>query len=109
MPTKSSVVLTPVAVTCGKTGTYSIAFSIKGSNVVVANNIEVAEENVECAIASSRSFECPAEQIDQSVIVFLLNSEGESLTAGTIPVFSEFAVLEPSNDSRKIFEPQQLK
>jgi len=41
--------------------------------------------------------------------MFLLNSKGESLTAGMIPVFNEFALLEVSTDSRNVFEPQELK
>ena len=99
-----------MALTCGQTGIYSVAFALKGISSIVASDLQVAEANKEIEIKSSHNFECPATQIDQTIIVYLLDNRGEPLTGGVIPLFDEFASLEPTTDSESdAFESQKLK
>ena len=103
------VTLTPICLNCEKAGTYSMAFSFKGVNTIVAENFNIDRPNKEYYITSAMSFECPIDQINQSVIIYLLDDHKELLTGGVIPIFSEFHSLEPSITPEMIFEPQELK
>lgn len=65
--------------------------------------------NEEFIVTKPQTFKCPITTVDQSVVVYLLNTRGEPLTGGVIPVCKEFPFLEPSEDTTTPFEPQQLK
>lgn len=65
--------------------------------------------NEEFTITRTDTFKCPINNVEQSVVVYLLNERGEPLTGGVIPVCSEFPFLDPSEDTTTVFDPQQLR
>jgi len=109
MPNKNTAVLTPLSISCGSQGTYSVAFAVNGISTVVASNIKIPKAKTEYTIQVAKSFECPITQVDQVVAVYLMNDKGEPLTGGEVPLFGEFAFLEPANSLQTAFEAQELK
>lgn len=109
MPAKSSAILTPLSLSCGNQGTYSVAFAVNGISTVVASNLKILKAKSEHPIQHARSFECPITQVDQVAVVYLMNERGEPLTGGEIPLFGEFAFLEPASSPETAFEAQELK
>jgi hypothetical protein len=109
MPSKSTAVLTPLSISCGNQGTYSVAFAVNGISNIVANNIKILKAKNEYPIQAAKSFECAITQVDQVVVVYLMNDRGEPLTGGEIPLFGEFAFLEPASSLQTAFEAQELK
>lgn len=109
MENKSTAVLIPLSISCGNQGTYSVAFAVNGISTIVASNLKILKPKNEYPIQSAKPFECPATQVDQVIVVYLMNERGEPLTGGEIPLFGEFAFLEPANSPQTAFEPQELK
>lgn len=109
MPTSSSATIKLLSISCSKAGTYSIAFVVDEVRTTVANNLKVLRANSEYSLKSQPPFECPATRVDQSIVVYILDERNEPLTGGVIPLFDEFASLEPGSDQKTVFEPQELK
>ena len=66
--------------------------------------------NTEYSLKSQLPFECVVTRVDQSIVVYILDENNEPLTGGVIPLFDEFASLEPGRgDGSMMFEPQELK
>ncbi len=109
-PRNSRATFTPLALTCAQSGTYSVGFRSEALSKVTAPRIQVELPGQEVGVNAAERFECPATLPDQAVEVYLLDAGGVILTGGLVPLFDEFAALEPVYDSSGFFfKPQQLK
>jgi len=109
IPDNSSAVIKLISVSCSKPGIYSIAFVVDEVRTTIVNKLKILRANNEYSLKGQEAFECPTTRIDQSILVYVLDEEGEPLTGGVIPLFDEFASLEPGSDPKTMFEAQELK
>ena len=109
MPKQSRAVFTPLTLSCAQPGTYSIGFKSATVSKIVANKVRTEAPDEELIINSPQKFECLISQVSQTVEIYMLDDQGMILTGGLVPLFDEFAALEPTTDAKSAFEPQQLK
>jgi len=110
IPLRSKAILTPTALSAENPGIYSIAFRLKDISKIVASDLKINKPSEEIPVVGATTFDCPALDIDQNVIVYLMDNKKQPLAGANIAIFNEFEYLEPTKDSSTSpFEPQILK
>ena len=100
IPSKSKAVISVVAFSCIYPGKYKIVLKSDKEQKAVDEKITVEEEGREVKLEKPIIYECKATSVDQTIEIYVLNSDNEVVASGKVKIFDQFLQLDHGPDNQ---------